>query len=114
VDEPLFDASEYQVKKSRKPRVRVREQAVRLVRPWVLLRQHNQPPAAHLVMTLEQVDHKIRAQVQGASAKSAIPRCRPKKMFMVLEMDGAPLAAVCADCLEYARKNLIPVEVVER
>jgi hypothetical protein len=110
----LFEPDGYEVKKPRKPRTRWREQAIKLRAPWVLLRHHAQPPMAHLVLSAADVDPvTLRALQQGGTPR-AIPRCQPKKMYSTLTVDGHPLSPVCPKCLEYAAKNRINVEVIER
>lgn len=111
----LFDADEYGgYRKPRKPRTRHPETAIRLLPPWVLLRHHKQPPQAHLILERDwKVDADLRVLEQGG-VEMAMPRCRPKKAFNVIRLDGAPAAMVCPKCLGIARKNLIGTEVIER
>lgn len=110
----LFEGDEYQTKKARKPRTRHVERAVKLAPPWVLLRHHAQPPMAHLpIPRTWDVESTLRG-LERSGVEMAMPRCLPKKAFMVLEMDGHPLAPVCPHCLEYATKNGMKVTVIER
>jgi hypothetical protein len=113
-NESLFEPEPYEVKKRRKPRTREREQAIKLHAPWVLLRHHSQPPTAHLVVSAADLDPITQRGLRKDGTPRAIPRCQPKKMFPVLTMEGHPLSPVCPRCLEYANKNKIRTEVIER
>jgi hypothetical protein len=113
-DVSLFDPAPYQERKSRKPRERVPEQAIRLFLPWVLLRYRKHPPQAHLTLSRHEVDPKLLGQLNRNHTPNAIPRCQPKKMFSILPMDGNPAVLACAKCLKYAEMNRIPVERIER
>ena len=110
----LFDDEQYREKKSRKPRVRHVERAIRLRAPWVLLRHHSEPPTAHLVVAAADVDPGMQRKLNQDGTPRAIPRCQPKKMFAVLTTDGHPLAPACPKCLDYATKQRMKVEVIER
>lgn len=115
----LFDPEPYEKREPRKPRARKKERAIKLIRPWVLLRHAKKAPKAHLILTEYEVDDETRRAlakvVRLDGSPTAIPRCHPKTMMGVINYDGeSPLAPVCEDCAEYATKNRIPMEIVER
>ena len=115
----LFDPEPYQIRTPRKPRQRPKERAIKLFRPWVVLRRRNQPPLAHLPYAVDAIaDPMERRAMQEMLRKDgtpkAIPRCDPKHTFAILELDGHPLVPVCDKCAKYAEMNRIPMEMKER
>lgn len=95
----LFDAEVYGPAPTKRRR-KTRPQEIRLNKPWVLLRQHNGPPTAHLINDVVKAFPTAR---EKDAIKNGAVRAKCGKFGKPLAVDGHPMAFVCHACWDIQR-----------
>ena len=95
----LFDAEVYGPAKAKRKR-KERPEEIRLNKPWVLLRNHNGPPMAHLI---NDVVKPFPTDRDKAAVKNGAVRAKCGKFGQPLVVDGHPMAFVCHTCWDMNR-----------
>jgi hypothetical protein len=91
VSDHLFDITVYGGPERQRRRRSARPREVRLQRPWVLLGTARSEPKAHLLV------------LNAAPNKNGGWRTRCGRVGYRIEIEGHPMALVCATCWDIAR-----------